>query len=155
VALATLKNHIMSWVKIWIHLVFSTKNRRPLLDTIELRRKVFQHIRKNAKEKDIWLDCVNGYKQHAHCLVSLGKQQKLSKVVQLIKGESSYWVNKNEFTSPKFMWQDDYWAVSVSESHLQSVRNYIHKQEEHHRIKSFSEEVDNFMKKYGWKYIKE
>jgi REP element-mobilizing transposase RayT len=108
----------MSWVRIWIHLVFSTKNRYPFLDTIELRRKAFQHIRKNAKEKDIWLDCVNGHKEHAHCLLSLGKEQKLSKVVQLIKGESSYWVNKNGLTSQKFMWQDNYWAVSVSESHL-------------------------------------
>jgi REP element-mobilizing transposase RayT len=145
----------MSWVSIWIHLVFSTKNRYPFLGTEALRRKVFQHIRKNAKEKDIWLDWVNGHKEHAHCLLSLGKEQKLSKVVQLIKGESSYWINKNGLTSQKFKWQDDYWAVCVSESHLQAVRNYIHKQKEHHQTKSFSEEVDKFMEKYGWKYIKE
>ncbi len=54
----------MSWVRIWIHLVFSTKNRRPFLDTIDLRRRVSQHIRENAKAKDIWLDCVNGHKEH-------------------------------------------------------------------------------------------
>jgi REP element-mobilizing transposase RayT len=145
----------MSWVRIWIHLVFSTKNRSPFLDTKELRRKGFQHIKRNAKTKEIWLDCVNGYKEHAHCLLSLGKEQKLSKVVQLIKGESSHWINKNKLTSQKFRWQDDYWAVSVSESHLKSVRNYIHKQEEHHRIKPFSEEVEEFMQKYGWRYIEE
>jgi len=53
----------------------------------------------------------------------------------------------------KFVWQDDYWAVS--ESHLNLVRNYIDNQEEHHRHKSFSEEVSELMKKYGWKFAKE
>ena len=55
----------------------------------------------------------------------------------------------------KFSWQDDYWAVSVSESHVNAVRKYIHGQEEHHRKKSYAEEIDEFMKKYGWKYVKE
>jgi REP element-mobilizing transposase RayT len=76
----------MSWINIWIHLVFSTKNGYSFLDTIALRQKAFQHIRKNAKEKDICLDCVNGHKEQASCLLSLGKEQKLSKMRQLIKG---------------------------------------------------------------------
>jgi len=49
---------------------------------------------------------------------------------------------------------DDYWAVGVSESHLESMRNYIKQQDAHHKIKSFDEEVKSFMKKYGWKIIK-
>ena len=77
----------------------------------------------------------------------------MSKIAQLIKGESSRWINKNNLVQGKFIWQDDYWAVGVSESHLKSVRNYIRCQEEHHKEKSFSEEVDRFMKKYGWKYL--
>lgn len=144
----------MSWVRIWIHLVFSTKNGFPFLTTSEIRNAVFNHIHENAKEKEIWLESVNGYKEHAHCLISLGKEQTISKVAQLIKGESSFWINKNKITAPKFEWQDDFWAVSVSESHLQQVRNYIAGQEEHHRVKSFTEEVDEFMKKYGWNIIK-
>lgn len=63
----------MSWVRIWVHLVFSTKNRYPFLQTKELRKRVFQHIDGNAKEKDIWLDCINGYQEHTHCLISLGR----------------------------------------------------------------------------------
>ncbi len=59
----------MSWIRIWVHLVFSTKNRTPFLNTKEMRIKVFQHIKQNTKEKDIWLDCINGYKEHAHCLI--------------------------------------------------------------------------------------
>ncbi|HET6527127.1 MAG TPA: IS200/IS605 family transposase [Balneolaceae bacterium] len=144
----------MSWVRVWVHLVFSTKNREAFLNTKELRLTVFQHIKENAEDKDIWLDCVNGYQEHAHCLVSLGKDQSISKVAQLIKGESSYWINKNKLINRKFIWQDDYWAVSVSESHLESVRNYIHRQEEHHKTKPFSEEVNDFMEKYGWAKLK-
>ncbi|MCX7874805.1 MAG: IS200/IS605 family transposase [Melioribacteraceae bacterium] len=144
----------MSWVRVWIHLVFSTKNREPVLHTKELREKVFNHIKENAKEKGIWLDSINGYKEHIHCLISLSKEQSISKVAQLIKGESSFWINKNKLTKTKFIWQDDYWAVSVSESHIESVRKYIEEQEEHHRLKTFTEEVDEFMKKYGWSFVK-
>ena len=103
-------------------MVFSTKNREPFLNSSELRKTVFQHIKKNAAEKEIWLDCVNGYQDHAHCLISLGKEQSISKVAQLIKGESSFWINQNKLTKEKFIWQDDYWVVGVSESHLDSVR---------------------------------
>ncbi len=67
-----------------------------------MRKKVFQHIKQNAKEKELWLDCVNGYEEHAHCLLSLGREQTLSNVVQLIKGEASYWINKNTLTGQKF-----------------------------------------------------
>ncbi len=144
----------MSWVRVYIHYVFATKNRTPFLSSRELRFKVFEHIKLNAKEKGIWLDCVNGYHDHIHCLVSLGTTQTISDIARLIKGESSFWINKNKLTKEKFSWQDDYWAVGVSESHLDEVRNYIHSQEEKHREVPFSEEIDVFMKKGGWKIIK-
>ena len=98
---------------------------------------------------------MSGYSDQLHCLISLGKEQSISKVAQLIKGESSFWINQNNLTENKFSWQDDYWAVGVSEDHLQSVRDYINNQELHHPIKSFKEEVNEFMEKYGWKYIQE
>ncbi|HET53621.1 MAG TPA: IS200/IS605 family transposase [Ignavibacteria bacterium] len=143
----------MSWIRIWIHLVFSTKNREPYFTSKEKREKIIEHIKSNAKKKDIWLEEINGHKEHIHCLISLGKEQSISKVSQLIKGESSKWINEEKLTKTKFFWQDDYWAVSVSESHLEQVKEYIRNQEEHHRTKSFTEEVDDFMKKYGWKFI--
>ena len=145
----------MSWVRVYIHLVFCTKNREPFLNSKELRKEVFQHIKNNAVEKEIWLDCVSGWQEHAHCLISIGREQTISKVAQLIKGESSFWINQNKLTKKKFVWQDDYWAVGLSESHLQSVRNYIHRQEEHHSSKTFTKEVDEFMEKYGWSFVKE
>ena len=139
----------MSWVRIWIHLVFCTKNRIPFLHTKEIRQTMFQHIKTNAQTKNIWLDCINGYCEYAHCLISLGKEQNISKVAQLIKGESSFWINQIGLLKHKFNWQDDYWAVSVSESHLEAVRRYIHSQEEHHSKVFFKEEIDEFMEKYG------
>lgn len=145
----------MSWVRVYIHIVFATKNRTPFLNSAELRKKVFQHIKKNAEEKEIWLDCVNGFQDHAHCLISLGREQTISKIAQLIKGESSFWINQNKLTSEKFLWQDDYWAVGVSESHIEAVRNYIHRQETHHTKQTFTEEISGFTEKYGWNLVKE
>lgn len=154
-ALATVKESpIMSWVRIWIHLVFSTKERQPLLTPKELREKIFQHTKENAKSKDIWLDSINGYKEHVHSLISINKDQTISKTAQLLKGESSFWINQNQLTKNKFIWQDDYWAASVSETHIEAIRKYIQAQEEHHTRKSFAEEVDEFMKKYGWTLAK-
>jgi putative transposase len=104
----------------------------------------------SAEEKGIWLDCINGYQDHAHCLISLNKDQTISKTVQLIKGESSFWINQNKIIEHKFIWQDDYWAVGVSESHLPENRDYIHCQEEHHSKKTFAEEINDFNRKYNW-----
>ena len=143
----------MSWVRIWIHLVFSTKERQPFIAPKELKDNLIQHIKENAKLKDIWIDSINGNKDHLHILISLNKEQSISKVSQLIKGESSFWMNKNYSGKNKFVWQDDYWAVSVSESHLEATREYINNQEAHHKTTSFTNEVNDFMKKYGWELI--
>jgi len=144
----------MSWVRIWVHLVFSTKDRLPYLNSKALREKVFTHIKINVKGKNIWLDTINGSSDHIHCLISLNRDHSISKAAQLIKGESSNWINKNKLINTKFFWQDDYWAVSVSESHLESIRKYIENQDEHHKKKTFEDEINNFMEKYGWSIIK-
>ena len=89
-----------------------------------------------------------------HCLVSLSSEQTIAKVVQLLKGESSYWINKNNLCKENFEWQDEYFAVSVSESGVNRVREYIKNQEAHHTKKTFQEEYDEFMEKYGFKMLK-
>jgi len=143
----------MPFVKVYIHCVWSTKNRIPYLNSIELRQKVWQHISENAIQKGIFIDFINGYSDHCHCLISLGVDQNIQKVMQLIKGESSFWINKNELTKDKFQWQDEYFAVSVSESIIDKVRNYIKNQETHHAQKTFQEEYDEFILKFGFKQI--
>ena len=144
----------MSYVKIWVHVVFSTKNRFPYL-TKDIRYEVFNHIIENCREKAIFLQAINGYTEHIHCLISLGNDQSIASIAKLIKGESSFWINKQQLTAQKFSWQDDYFAVSVSESQVEKVVNYIKNQGIHHAKKSFDEEVEEFMKKYGWQTIKD
>jgi REP element-mobilizing transposase RayT len=92
-------------------------------------------------------------------LISLGINQSVDKVMQLIKGESSFWINKNKELFPnlngrKFEWQDEYFALSVSESVLDRVRNYIKNQEEHHKKKTFQNEYDEIIQKYNIKILK-
>jgi putative transposase len=143
----------MSWVQIWVHLVFTTKNRFPFFHSPEIRTELFQHFREYGESKEIWIDSVNGYQEHVHCLISLGKNQSISEVTQLLKGESSFWINKNRLVNRRFSWQDDYWSVSVSRSHVKQTRAYIRRQEEHHKRVSFEEELEEFMSKHGWKHI--
>jgi len=137
----------MGCVKIWVHLVWTTKNREPIL-TKEVRWELFSHIRENAENKGIYLDFINGYLEHVHCLISLGSGQNIDKILMLLKGESSYWINKNKIFGGKFEWQDDYFAVSVSESTVNQVRDYIKNQESHHKKKSFNDEYQEFIRKY-------
>ena len=142
----------MSYLKIWVHLVWSTKNRQPLLSR-EIRSILFPHIKKNAQQKGIYIDFINGHTDHIHILISLNKEQSIGSIVQLIKGESSYWINQQKLTTEKFRWQDQYFAVSVSESGINKVRDYIKNQEEHHKKKTFLQEYEEFMQKYGFKII--
>lgn len=139
----------MSYLKIWIHFVWSTKDREPLLNK-ELRVQLIQHFKDYSGQKDIWIDTCNGYTDHWHCLVSLSKEQSIAKVAQLLKGESAHWINKNKLVEGKFVWQDDYFAVSVGHSQVNRIREYIRNQESHHKRKTYKQEVDEFMQKYGW-----
>src|SRR5674476_1181290 len=106
---------IMSFVKVMIHAVLGTKNREPYLMNA-VRQKTIQHIKDNAKSKQIYIDTINGHNDHLHCLFGLNADMSISKVMQLIKGESAFWVNKEEIIKTKFEWADEYFAVSVSES---------------------------------------
>jgi putative transposase len=139
----------MAYVKNWLHCVWGTKNRLPYL-SVELRDAVITHIMSNAKQKNIYIDSLNGYRDHIHCLLSLDPNQTLSKTIQLIKGESSYWINKNKLIKCGFEWAVEYFGISVSESQIQKVRNYIKNQEEHHSAKTWEEEYNEFIKEYGF-----
>ncbi|MBK9098202.1 MAG: IS200/IS605 family transposase [bacterium] len=139
----------MPYTRIWIHLIWSTKNREKLINK-ELKQILLQHIKQNARLKDIFIDTINCVQDHIHLLISLGREQTISKIVMLIKGESSNWINKNKFTNIKFEWQDEYIAVSVSESQVAKVQDYIKNQEEHHSLKSFAEEYNLFLKKHNF-----
>jgi putative transposase len=139
----------MPYVRVWIHLIWSTKDWAPLL-TKELRHQVKNHIKENASSKGIFLDSINGVSDHVHALVSIKADQTIAKVTQLLKGESSHWVNTVKLSHGKFEWQDEYIAISVSESMVGKVREYINKQEEHHQKRTFAQEYRELMEKYGF-----
>ncbi len=138
----------MSYVRIWVHCVWGTKNRIHFLSA-ENKWEILTHIKENAKLKDIYIDFINGDKEHVHCLISLKSDQTISKTIQLIKGESSFWINKSRLSKGKFEWADEYYAVSVSESQLSYVRGYIKDQEDHHKKKSWEAEWEEFLKQHG------
>ncbi len=145
----------MPCIKVYIHIVWSTKNRYPFLTSYKLRNKVWNHILENAREKGIFIDFIGGYSDHCHCLVSSGANQTIKDLVQLIKGESSFWINKHKLCESQFNWQNDYFAASVSDLMLDNTRNYIKNQEEHHKVKTFNEEYTEFMDNHGFVNYKE
>ncbi len=104
----------MSYVRVWIYAVWGTKTREHFL-TKAIRPQVLGHIRKNAKDKGIYIDRLNGDSDHLHCLCGLNADMTIARTLQLIKGESAYWINKEKVTPVRFEWADEYYAVSVSE----------------------------------------
>jgi REP element-mobilizing transposase RayT len=142
----------MAYVRNWLHCVWGTKNRIPFI-TAQNKKEIIAHIRDNAKAKGIYIDFINGHSEHIHCIISLEADQSLTKVMQLIKGESSFWINKFSMTQGKFGWADEYFAVSISESKLDKVREYIKNQEEHHRKKTWEEEYNEFIRNYKFQNV--
>ena len=138
----------MSYVKIWIHAVWGTKNHERIL-TKDIRINLFQHIRENAKAKQIYIDFINGDMENIHCLLALNADMSIAKTIQLIKGEDAFWANKNKLIKPQLEWADEYFAASVSESMIDKVREYFKNQEVHHKKITFKEEFDKFVSKYG------
>lgn len=91
----------MPYTKIWIHLIWSTKERTKIINK-DLKSELLNHIKENARNKEIFIDTINCVSDHIHILLSLGRDQTISKVAMLLKGESSNWVNKIKLIKEKF-----------------------------------------------------
>jgi putative transposase len=144
----------MSYLRIWVHCVWSTYKRIPYLKD-DIRDDVIQHIRNNAKLKGIYIDHINGHFEHLHALISLGGSQTVSEIMHKIKGESSFWINKNKLTRLKFGWQDDFYGVSIGMSQIDNLRIYIRNQEQHHKKGTLQEELDLLIKEYKLKTMRD
>ena len=139
----------MPYTKVMIHFIWTTKNRMPIISK-DLKPLLLSHIKENSILKQIFIDTLNCVEDHIHLLISLGTEQKISKIAMLIKGESSFWINKQKIIKQKFEWQEEYIALSVSESAIDKVRQYIMNQEEHHKKKTFMQEYEEFLKLHGF-----
>lgn len=137
--------------RLMIHAVFSTKERRPFLDT-DVRRELFPYLGSvisRLKGKPI---LINGSRDHVHLLFLLPPSLPLSDIMEKLKANSSKWVHERWPNRPRFGWQEGYAAFSVSESNVEEVRLYIAKQDEHHRERTFQEELLAFLKKHRVEY---
>jgi len=137
----------MPFIKILVHAVWATKDRKPLMNKVN-KDSLCQHMREYSQTKNIHLINVNGWLDHLHVVISISAEQNIATLMNLLKGESSYWANKHLQWSEKFGWQDDYFAVSIGESQFDAVNNYITHQEDHHQKKTFQQEYDEFIKNY-------
>jgi len=144
----------MSYIKILVHCVWTTKGRIPFFKD-NIKDRVVAHICGNAISKEILIDSMNGFHDHLHAIVSLRGTQNISGVMQYIKGESSHWINKNGITKLRFEWQDDFYAVSIGMDHLENLRGYIKNQEEHHRIVLLQDELDLLIREYHLERIRD
>jgi putative transposase len=139
-----------SYTNIWIHLIFSTKNRH-LLITEEIELKLHNRIKaKLINDFDSYVEVINGGKEHIHILFKQSSNFALKDIVKNIKGESSHWINENNLTADKFVWQTGYAAFSISIDKVESVKKYIENQKEHHKKILFVDEIKRFLKIYGY-----
>lgn len=135
-----------TYTKLVYHIVFSTKERLPLI-TEEIRDRLYEYLGGVIRGERGSLLEVGGVADHVHLLARLGASMAVSEMVQRIKGSSSHWLNQRP--ESWFAWQTGYGAFTVSESQITTVRRYIQRQEEHHNGLSFKDELISLLRKHG------
>jgi putative transposase len=143
-----------SYSKVWIHLVWGTLGREPMLSR-SAASKASAWLNDYAEEKKIYLKINYFNADHAHALIDLPTNLCVEDVVQLFKGSSSHWINEQKLAPGRFSWGRGYGAFSVSESAVTEVAGCIAGQEEHHRKRSFTDELKLFVDRYGLQWREE
>ena len=137
-----------SYSRVWLHIVWATLERRPLLDK-PAAAKLSAYLHDYAKVKNIYMKINFVNPNHVHALIDLPTNLCIEDTMQLFKGSSSHWINEQNLVAGKFGWGRGYGVFSVSESGLSEVCTYIAKQEDHHRKRDFAEELKLFAERYG------
>lgn len=141
-----------SHIRIWIHLIWATKNHIRVFNK-DTGQKLSLHMINKAKDEKIPFISLNIQPEHVHGLINLPSDICLADFMQKIKGESAFWLNHEVFHTgrrEKFAWQRGYGAYSVSASQFDVVRNYIRNQDSHHKRKTFTEEYEEWKNEYGF-----
>ncbi|MDB5348301.1 MAG: Transposase [Schlesneria sp.] len=136
-----------SLANIYIHLIFSTKERVPYLAD-KWRPDLHAYMATVLANLNSPAVLINSVEDHAHILFNMGRTVTLAQVVEDVKKSSSKWVKTQSSKLARFAWQAGYGGFSVSASKVSTVTNYVRKQEEHHRVKSFQEEFRAFLTKH-------
>ena len=138
--------------QIWLHIIFSTRNREPFLPEKQVREKVHGYLAGICKEMKSPALMVGGIEDHVHILCNQSKNLALKDLIQNLKQDSSKWIKREWPNLYSFYWQQGYGAFSVSPSHVDKVRHYIATQEEHHRKIGFQNEFRSFLERYQVPY---
>jgi putative transposase len=133
---------------IYIHAVFSTKFREPLIEA-DIEHQLQKYIAGIGRNKGIPIINSGGMSDHIHILLKLPSTMSISSAMHLIKGSTSKWINDTFYEDRRFKWQGGYSAFSVSRSNVEQVKSYISNQKEHHRYYSFEEEHKKMLLKHG------
>jgi REP element-mobilizing transposase RayT len=136
-----------SLAKVYLHAVFSTKDRAPCL-VDEWRDELFTVLGGTANNIGCQSLLVGGMADHVHMLFQLGRTISIAEALKLIKSNSSAWVNENHRPQTEFHWQGGYAVFSVSQSSVEAVRDYIHRQPEHHAKQTFQDEFREWLGRY-------
>ena len=144
---ATVDSMANTFTALNYHIVFSTKDREPWLGE-NVRERLWPYLGGIARENGMMAIEIGGVADHVHLLLSVPPSVAVSKAVQLIKGGSSHWIKDTFPKMTYFAWQDGYGAFTVSESQLGAIREYIQRQAEHHRTKTFAEEYRAFLERH-------
>jgi len=131
---------------VYIHLVFSTKHRRPFLHDDDLRNDLHSFLGGISKKLDCPPILIGGVEDHVHLLARFGRKISQAEWVKELKRVSNLWLRDRGLNG--FEWQGGYADFSVSQSNLDQVKKYIAKQKEHHRKLSFQEEVRALLTKH-------
>ena len=136
-----------SLVKNYLHIVFSTKHRAPLIDE-QIEAELHSYLGGICNELGCQVLKIGGYTDHIHILCMLSKKITLMKLMEELKSHSSKWVKTKGDKYGNFYWQDGYGAFSVNPAEVEVVINYIANQKEHHSKKTFQVEYKGFLEKY-------
>lgn len=137
-----------SLARLHIHLVFSTKNREPIISDA-VRDALHAYMATVLQNLGCAPVLINSVEDHTHMLFDLARTVSISQVVEDVKKSSSKWIKTQEEHFSTFAWQSGYGAFAVSESNVETVRQYIANQREHHRTKTFQEEYRAFLKRHN------
>jgi len=134
--------------KVLLHIIFSTKNREPWLDS-NVRPRMHAYLATICRDAGADFVLVGGVSDHAHIVTTLARTLSQAQLIEEIKKASSKWVKALDARYGGFFWQRGYAAFSVSPSQLDSVLEYVNKQQEHHRTRTFQEEYRELLRKHG------
>ncbi len=135
----------------YTHIVFSTKDRFPLIDNA-IKTELYNYLGGTCRELECKPYIVGGAIDHVHLLITLSQKIPLMKVLETIKSHSSKWIKTKGQAYQNFYWQRGYGAFSVNPTEIEIVKKYISNQEIHHQKKSFKDEYRAFLKKYKIPY---